>query len=458
MKKQNNQIYLLKEEKVSKALLKLGIPSMIGMMISALYNIVDAYFVGKLGTSEIAAVSVVYPLSIVILGCSLLFGCGAGSYVSRLLGDKKYKEASICASTALVTSCIIGIIIISVMLIFINPMLRVLGATNTTFVFAKEYAEVFILGLVFNVFNATLNNIITAEGASVFGMKAMLYGGIINMILDPILITTLNFGVRGAAYATLISRLVSFSVYLLYILRGKGVLKFAFINFKPSKRMYNEILKVGIPMLVYQVLTSIALSLINSLSSIYGDSAVAALSIVSRIMSLTCMAVFGFLKGYQPFVGYNYGANKMNRVKKSTKLSLIWTTSFCMIVSILCIVFCRQIIMMFSKNDIEVISIGCKSLIFNSIMFIFFGYQAVYSQMYLSFGRAKEGGLISLGRQGIFFIPIIFILSNTLGLNGILYTQPLADCFSLFLVIFLNCRFKNIHSSNALKVVNNNLN
>jgi len=431
------KLYLLGEEKVSKALLKLGVPTMIGMMTSALYNLVDSYFVGKLGTAQIGAVSVAFPISIIILGIGLLFGAGASSYLSRLLGDEKYEEADVCASTAVVTSMIIAGIIIFGLIVFINPLLELLGATDSIFPYAKEYAIPFIIGLIFNVFNITINNIITAEGASMYSMIAMLIGGCVNIVLDPICIFLLGMGVKGAAIATLVSRCISSSFYIYYIFRGKSNFHFSFKNCKFQKKILAEIFKIGVPMLMYQLLLSLALSITNNQASNYGDSAVAAFGIVSRIISLSTMMLMGFLKGYQPFVGFNYSAGKHKRVKEATNTVLLWTTIFCTVTAVL-IIFGRDILMQaFSKNDTEVLQIGTKALFYNAITFITMGYQTVFSFKFMGLGKAKEGGMISLGRQGIFFIPIVLILSYAFGLNGVILSQPLADICSLILVYAL---------------------
>lgn len=446
MESNNEKLYLLGGEKVSKALLKLGIPTMMGMMTSALYNLVDSYFVGKLGTSQIGAVSIVYPISIIILGIGLLFGSGASSYLARLLGDRRYEEADCCASTAVAVSMIIAVIIIGGLLVFINPLLKLLGATESIFPYAKEYAVPFIFGLIFNVFNITINNIITAEGASMYSMLAMLAGGCMNIILDPICIFKLGMGVSGAAVATLISRCISTGMYIYYIKSGKSNFHFSLKNCKFQKKILAEIFKIGIPMLAYQLLCSVALAITNTQAAVYGDSAIAAFGIVNRIVSLGAMMLMGFLKGFQPFVGYNYGAGNNVRVKEATKTALLWTSVFCVAAALIMIFGRRILIQVFSNNDAEVLQIGAKSLVVNAITFMTMGYQTVFSFQFMGLGKAKEGGMISMGRQGVFFIPIIFILAYTMGLNGVILAQPIADICSLILVLLL------VHKNNSTAV------
>jgi len=437
MKSQNKNIFLLSEGLVGKALLKLGIPTMVGMMVSSLYNLVDTYFVGTLGTSQQAAVAAVFPVSLVMLGIGLLFGCGAGSYISRLLGKGEQQKADKCASTALALSVVTAAALVAVMLLAINPLLRVLGCTETMLPYAREYAIPFILGLVINVFNSTMSNIATCEGQPMYSMRSMLLGGIINIILDPLLILTFHMGVFGAALATLIARLISFATYLLFLLQKKSCLHFSLKNFYPSKTLLTEIAKIGITTMIYQVLLSAALSIMNNLAAPFGDAAVAACGIVNRIIMLGIMTIMGFLKGYQAFVGFNYGAKRYDRVRSATRTALLWTTGFYAVCSTGMLLYRVPLIRAFNASDTQVLSIGAKALSLNAITFLTFGFQMVYSAKFMGLGKAMDGGLISLGRQGFFFIPAIYILTTCFGLKGLIVAQPLADILSMVLVCAL---------------------
>lgn len=437
MKSSESRIYLLKEEKVSKALLKLGIPTMVGMMVSALYNLVDVYFVGKLGTAQIGAVSVVYPLEMIMLGIGLLFGSGAASYIARLLGIRAGREASQCATTALISAVVVGVVVLTGMTIFLDPILRMLGATDSILPYARQYAMIIIISMGFNVFNIAINNIITAEGAAMQSMMAMLVGGIINMILDPIFVIGLNWGVPGVAYATLVARLISFGLYIVYLLSGKSMLSFGLNNFKPSRRLYLEIMKVGVPMLIFQLLNSLTMGITNFLAAGFGDAAVAALGIVNRVMSLASMLIFGFLKGYQPFLGYNVSAGNRDRANVATRTVLIWGSVYCLITSALLICFHQSIIIGFSQNDAQVVAIGSLALVVNALAFLGMGYQTMHGTRFLAMGQGKEGGLISIGRQGAFFLPLVAILTLGFGLTGLIMAQPLADLCSIIMVAIL---------------------
>lgn len=442
MTTQNQRLYLLGEEKVGKSLIKLGIPSIVGMLVSALYNLVDTYFVARLGTSQIGAVSIVFPVSMVVLGFALMFGAGASSCLSRLLGSKQFKKADIFASTALASSMIFSLILVAVMLIFSDPLLRLLGATETMMPYAREYAFWFFIGLMFNVFNITANNIFTSEGATVVAMNSMLAGSIANVILDPIMIFGMNMGVRGAAIATLISRLISVGIYVFYFASKRSNYHISLRNVKPEGELYTEILKIGMPMLFMHFLTSVAMSLTNRCAASYGDSAVAAFGVVMRVFSVGQMIVTGFLKGYQPFVGYNFGAKNFARVKTGTSKAMLWTTLFCIFTSAMFFLFRYPIINAFNTGDADFLKLGVRIISIYGITFITIGYQSAHTFRFMGLGKAKECNIISLSRQGLFYFPAILIMSAAFGLEGIIWAQPVCDLLSLALVIVLANRNK----------------
>ncbi|WMJ81798.1 MATE family efflux transporter [Clostridium sp. MB40-C1] len=422
----NSRIKLMREEKISKSLLKLGVPMIISMLVTALYNVVDAYFVGGLGTSAIAAVSVAFPISIIFSGVGLTLGTGGGSYISRLLGAEDKDRANKVASTALITSVFVGVVLAITILSFLENVLVFMGATKTMLPYAKEYAIVFILASIVNTFNVTMGNLAVAQGASNISLNSMLVGAILNMILDPLFIYKFGLQIKGAAIATLISQCVTTIIYIWYILGNKSYIKISFSYFSLDKKIYGEIFKIGISMLFLQLLTSISMGLINMEASNYGDSAVASMGIVTRITALGSYVVFGYMKGFQPIAGYNYGAKNYNRLKEATQVSLKVTTGFCVLWTVIIMIFSNSIVSIFS-SDISVIKIAERALKANTIMFISFGFQFVYSTLFLAIGKAKKGGILTMGRQGIFFIPIILILPNLIGLNGVIYTQLIAD-------------------------------
>ena len=437
MNERNNKLELLGSAPIPKALMALGIPIMIGMLINALYNLVDAYFVSGLGKSQMGAISVVFPLGQVVVGLGLMFGNGAASYLSRLLGRGDKDTADKVASTALYSSILIGAIIILLSAIFLKPILVMLGATETIMPYALTYARIYVLSCVFNVFNVTMNNIVSSEGAAKTTMCALLLGAVLNIGLDPLFIYTLDMGVEGAAIATAISQMVSTLVYLTYVLRKKSVFSFSIKEFSPTRQMITEILKIGVPTLVFQLLTSLSIALINRASSNYGDSVIAGMGAVTRVTSMGTLVVFGFLKGFQPIAGFSYGAKKFDRLREAIKTSIIWSTSFCLVVGLVMAVFSMQIISQFTEGDNQMILVGQKSLFANGITFILFGFYTVYSSLFLALGKGAAGFFLGVCRQGVCFVPVILLLPMVWGMNGILYAQPIADVISVVITVFM---------------------
>lgn len=453
MKERNNKMELLGNAPIPKALMALGIPIMIGMLINALYNLVDAYFVGGLGESQMGAISIVFPLGQVVVGLGLMFGNGAASYLSRLLGRGDKDTANKVASTALYSSVLVGAIIIILATIFLKPILTLLGATDTIMPYALTYARIYVVSCIFNVFNVTMNNIVTSEGAAKTTMCALLLGAILNIGLDPIFIYVLEMGVAGAATATAISQLVSTLVYLNYVLRKKSAFTFSVREFAPTKQMMAEILKIGVPTLTFQLLTSLSIALINRAANGYGDAVIAGMGAVTRVTSMGTLVVFGFLKGFQPIAGFSYGAKKFDRLQEAIKTSILWSTIFCVIVGLLMAVFSTQIISQFTDGNAEMISVGQKSLIANGFSFMLFGFYTVYSSLFLALGKGTAGFILGACRQGICFVPVILILPVLWGLNGILYAQPIADVISAVITIFMALHLHKELSAEKTKMI-----
>ncbi|MGJ0907278.1 MATE family efflux transporter [Clostridium botulinum] len=437
MNERNKKIELLGSAPIPKALLAMGLPIMIGMMINALYNLVDAYFVGGLGTSQMGAISVAFPLGQVVVGLGLLFGNGASSYISRLLGHGDRETANKVASTALYSSIFVGAVIIICTIIFLNPILKLLGATESILPYAITYTSIYVISSIFNVFNVTMNNIVASEGAAKTTMCALLTGAILNMILDPIFIYVLDLGVAGAAIATAISQIVSTLVYLGYVLRKKSVFSFSIKECCFSKEIMSEILKIGIPTLVFQLLTSLSITLINMQAKEYGDSVIAGMGAVTRIISMGSLMVFGFIKGFQPIAGYSYGAKKYERLYEAIKTSIKWSTIFCAIFGLIMALFPTKIISQFTTDDMELINIGQSALRANGLSFFLFGYYTVYSSLFLSLGKAKKGFILGACRQGICFVPVILVVPMIWGINGILYAQPISDVISTIITVLM---------------------
>ena len=427
MNSQNKKIELLSSAPIAKALLAMGIPTMIGMLVNAFYNLADAWFVAGLGESQIGAISVVYPLGQVIVGLGLLFGNGAASYISRLLGRGDVKTADKAASTALYGSLSVGAAFILVSMAFLKPILKLLGATDSILPHAAIYGSIYIVSCIFNVFNVTMNSIMTSEGAAKTTMCALLTGAALNLVLDPLFIHVLGLGVAGAAIATAVSQMVSTIVYLTYLLRKKSLFHFRIKDITLTKEMMTELFKIGFPTLIFQLLASLSISLTNNAAGAWGDSAIAGMGVVTRLISIGSLSVFGFIKGFQPIAGYSYGAGKFDRLKEAIRTSVLWSTVFCVIFGGILALFPSAVVSCFTKNDSEMIRIGATALRANGLSIMLFGFHTVYASLFLALGKGLEGFLLGACRQGICFLPIILLLPAVWGLNGILYAQPIAD-------------------------------
>ena len=436
----NKKMALLGNAPIPKALMALGVPTMVGMLINALYNLVDTYFVGGLGTDQMGAVTVAFPLGQIVVGLGLLFGNGAAAYLSRLLGRGDKDTANKVASTAVYSGVAIGAIVILISVIFLEPILKQIGAIDSVMPYAITYTRIYIVFSIFNVFNVTINNIVSSEGAAKTAMCALMAGAVLNVVLDPVFIYALDLGVAGAAIATALSQIVSTLVYLTYILQKKSVFNFRVKECCFAKEIMSEILKIGIPTLIFQLLTSLSISMINSAAKEYGGSALAAMGPVTKIMSMGTLIVFGFLKGFQPIAGFSYGAKKFDRLREAIKTSILWSTGFCVLFGLIAAVLAAPIISLFTKDDLDMIRIGSIALRANALSFILFGFYTVYSFLFLVMGKAKEGCILGTCRQGLCFVPVILVLPTACGLSGVLYAQPIADVLSALITVWMAVR------------------
>ncbi|WBB31470.1 MATE family efflux transporter [Parvimonas micra] len=430
----SSKIKIMSEENIAKALFKLGMPMVVSMLIMALYNVVDTYFVSGLGKHSVAAVSVAFPISLIFSGIGLTFGAGAGSYISRLLGGEKKKEADIVATVAMFTSVIIGAITGMTLLFLLTDVLKFMGAIPSIIEIAKKYAIIFIISTMVSTANVTAGNLAVAQGAAKVSLKAMIIGSVLNMVLDPIFIYGLNLGVNGAAIATLVSQVVTLFIYIIYFKSEKSYIKLKISNFKPTINAYKEILKVGISMFLLQIFSSISMSKISSSASLYGEDAIAAMGIVLRIVTLGTNVVFGYMKGLQPLAGFNYGAKNYKRLNEAIRCCIKYINLFCLVWTILLYIFAPNILSIFGTGE-SVLKIAVPALRAGVIMFITFGFQFTYSTLYLSMGKALAGGFLSICRQGIIFLPIILLLPKIFGLNGVIYSQAVADLITTIITI-----------------------
>lgn len=432
-----DRIDLLGVVPVRRALIKLAIPSIIAMLINAIYNLTDTYFIGQLNNSSaMASITIAFPIMSLVGAIGGTFGVGGGSYLSRLLGEKDYDTASNSTTVALLSAFLTGLILTIFMYIFLKPILILFGASETVLPYAMDYTRIIVFANVITMLNMTLNNLVRAEGAAKHSMYSFLIGSGLNIILDPIFIFTLNQGVAGAAYATLIGKAVSFLYLMYFYVGGKSVAKISLANFKPTLIIYKEILKVGMPSFVRQGLSSISMGMVNSVAKTYGDGAVAGLGVSLRVTFLAFFVLFGYSVGFQPIAGYSWGSRNFERLKESIKESMKTISIMSVFFSVVFFFFARPIVSIFSNVD-EVIHYGVMSLRAMAVMMPFLGFQNIVVTLFQAIGKGKQALVLSLSRQGIFFIPAIILLPRYFGILGLVYAQPLADFFTVIVTAIL---------------------
>lgn len=419
---------------VEKVILSLSVPTIISMLVTSIYNMADTFFVSKINTSASGAVGVAFSLMIIIQGIGFTLGMGAGNYISRLLGQKDREYSSKVLATSFFTALLLGTILTTLGLIFLDPLVYALGATETIAPYAKDYIRYILIGLPFMAASFVLNGTLRFQGSAYYAMIGIATGGILNIILDPIFIFYFKMGTGGAALATIISQFVSFCI-LFYNSSIDGNIKVSFKDFTPTWEMYREILRGGLPSFYRQALASVALICLNFSAGIYGDAAIAAMSIVSRVIHFAISVMIGFGQGFQPVCGFNYGAKLYDRVLKGFWFCVKISALTLGILSLAGLLFSPKIIAAFRKEDMEVIAIGTGALRLQALTLPLAAWTIMTNMLLQTIGRSREASIVSISRQGLFFIPAILILPKLFGLLGVQLSQPVSDIFSFILAI-----------------------
>ena len=431
---QREKFILMTETPVERLVCSLAFPSIMIMLISALYNLADTYFVGFLGTSAVAAVGLVFPLMAVIQAMGFFFGHGSGNYISRQLGARQFEAASRMAATGFLSALALGVLLGGLGLLFIDPLARLLGATATSLPYTRLYMRFILLGAPWMAGSLVLNNQLRFQGSAFYGMAGMISGAALNMILDPLFIFGLRLGVTGASLATSISQLTGCVILLTGCSRG-GNIPIRLGKFTPSPGVYKEMLRGGLPSLFRQGLGSVAAILINHSAGVYGDAAIAAISIVNRFTMFAGAALIGFGQGFQPVCGFNYGARLYGRVKRAFWFCV--RSSFVVLLALAAAVFlcAPRIIALFRRDDAEVIRIGIRSLRLQALSFPLAGWVVLCNMMMQTIGKPVRASLLAMSRQGLFLIPLLFMLTPSLGLLGIQLCQPVSDAAAFLFAI-----------------------
>ncbi len=433
----DKRIDTLKNAPIPKAIIKLALPAIIGMMVMAIYNIVDTMFVAWLGTNATGATQVVYPLITITGAVGLTIGIGGGSYISRLLGKNESKKASSVVSSLFFLSFIIGLIFSILAMIFIKPILTLLGASSSIMPLAYQYGFFILFGSTFQIINMTLNNLLRAEGSAKNSMIGMMSGALLNIILDPIFIFGLGLGIKGAAIATSISQLVSTLVLVYQYLSKRSVLRISVKNVDINKELFSEVFRIGTPSLFRQLLVSVSLALVNNVAISYGgESGIAGVGIVMRTMMIVMFVIFGLGQGFQPVAGYNYGANNKERLLESFKFTLKISFLVALSFSLVFLLGGKYIFSIFRPTE-EVLNISLSFMRYFLVSLMLMSLSNVIATYYQAVGKAGPAFILSIARQGIFFIPTLLILPSFIGLKGLFIAQPLSDIITLSVSVIL---------------------
>lgn len=419
--------------------ISMAVPTIISMLVSMFYNMADTFFVGRLNTQSTAAVGVAFSMMALIQALGFFFGHGSGNYISRRMGARAFEDAEKMASTAFYTSLAVGVAVAVLGTVFISPISRMLGSTPTILPYTVSYLRVIFFGAPFVIGSFVINNQMRFQGNASEAMVGIVSGAVLNIALDPILIFGAGMGVAGAAWATTISQGISFAI-LVYLNRKRSAIKPGLRSFTPTLHYYKNVFRGGIPSLCRQGIGSLATICLNLAAGMYGgavaDAAIAAMSIVTRITMFANSALIGFGQGFQPVCGTNYGAGLYTRVREAFYFCLKVGVAVLVVISTLGVIFAPQLVALF-RNDPDVIAIGTMALRFHACMFPLNVYTILTNMLLQTIGMAAKASITASARQGIFFIPVVFLLPLAIGLTGVAMAQMVADIFTFILCLYM---------------------
>lgn len=416
---------------------ELAVPTIISMLVTSFYNMADTFFVGKINTSATAAVGIVFPLMAMIQAFGFFCGHGSGNYISRQLGAHNFEDASKMSATGFVSAFVLGLGILVVGFLFTDPLLRIMGSTETILPYARSYMRIILIGAPYMTASLVLNNQLRFQGSAFYSMIGITTGAVLNIGLDPLFIFVLDMGVAGAALATIISQFVSFCLLIAGTFRG-GNLRLNLRDFSPSLKYYQNIVKGGAPSLFRQGLGSFATVCLNLMAGPYGDAAIAAMSIVTRISQFAASVVIGFGQGFQPVCGFNYGAKLFKRVQEGFWFCVKFCTSVLLVAAVCGWIFSPNLIGIFLKTDPLVIEYGSQALRLQALTFPLVGWITIANMMLQTIGKTVKASLLAMSRQFLFFVPVILTLPGFLGILGVQLSQPIADFCSFLLAVLLS--------------------
>ena len=434
------KLHILESMPIPQAILKLALPTMLGMLVQVFYNMTDTFFVGRLNdANQVAAVAIIMPIFMVTMALSGIFGIGGSTYISRLLGSKEYDRAERTLALSWASGIFLGLVVMIAGLYSLRPLLSISGASAQTFPFAVSYLRIILAGSVLIVLNFAAGQLLRAEGAAKEAMFGMAIGTVTNIILDPLFIFTFHQGVAGAAIATVIGNALGLTYYLSYYLRRKSLIPLNFRKLRFDWSIYWEIFKIGVPASISQLLMSCAQIAMNYIAAGYGDVVVAAMGIDMRIFTVPIMLSIGLAMGAQPLFGYSYGAKNLPRLKAAVKTAIGMATGIMAVFTVIFGLFAAGCVRVFI-NDSEVIELGTRILQAMNVGLLTIGIQMVLMVAMQAMGKGTPALVLSLSRQGIIFVPALFLLNLYFGFSGFIYAMAVADIGSMILAVLLFLR------------------
>ena len=432
---QDQRRQLMLDAPIPRVVTKMAIPTIVAFIINAIYALADTFFVSSLGTNATAAVSVNASLDQLIMMTSSLLAVGANSYIARLLGQSNDKKASQVLSTAFFLAMGAGLLLMVVGIVFMEPMVNLLGATDTCRQYSIDYATYVLFAAPFMTTSFVMNQCLRSEGSAIFSMVGMGFGGILNCFLDPIFIFNLNMGVAGASLATAISKVVSFAILITPYLLKKSMLHLSIRNVRFEKTIFKEIISVGSSSMFRSGLAVVAGILLNDMAGNISDSVLAGIGVSTKIMNFPFFIILGFCTGFQPVAGYNWGAERYDRVLSSYKFASTVAIIGAAVMAVLLIVFVDPVIVLFAGVDAQMQKFGAICIVTQCIALPIHSWVATVNMLCAGLGNGKGAFLLATARQGSCMLPILFPLAYLFGAYGLCSVQAGADILSLALGI-----------------------
>lgn len=437
----DSNIEVMEKMPIPSAILRLAIPTVFSTIISIIYNLTDTYFIGLLDDPiQLGAISLAFPVFTFLQAVGNMFGLGVPSYISRCLGAKKYDEVRKTSAVSIYVTVIITFVLTLLILIFMEPILSLIGTSSDTVSPTKNYLHIIVGFAVILILQIILPALLRAEGKAKEAMIGMVIGTVVNIVLDPVMILALHMGVAGAAWATVIGNFCAVVFYVVVYLKGNTSLSIQPKDFKPSLQIFKEVIKIGLPSTIAQTLSSIMLILFNNLAVGYGDQVISAYGVAVKMITMEFMIIFGYVQGYVPLAGYNFGAGNVKRMINGLKFTIVTGTGICLLFLIPFTVLAPTYMGAFTTNR-EIIEIGTLFLHAQAWAVPIMAIQTSLMSTFQATGQAMRALVINLGRQCLFYLPFLYLFNHLWGMNGLLHVQMASDLATTIVAVLIGYPF-----------------